>query len=172
MWKANLKDSRVVTLRFLTVDDKDELFRMFSSMSDEALEWIGAPYTMDSILKWINNIQNLIPLVAEYHSRIVGYAGIAKSPTLRKKGIADFAVYLHQDFHNVGLGTAMTGKILELARKEKVHRIGLGVVEGNKIALHLYEKFGFQIEGVSKDAFYGHDGKYHNIVQMGLILNT
>jgi hypothetical protein len=59
-------------------------------MSEKALEWSGAPYAMDIILRWINNIQNLIPLVAEYHNRIVGYAVIAKSPFPRKKGIADF----------------------------------------------------------------------------------
>jgi RimJ/RimL family protein N-acetyltransferase len=51
-----------------------------------------------------------------------------------------------------------------------MHRIELTVVKENKIALHLYKKFGFQIEGVSKDAFYGHDDRYHDIVNMGLIL--
>jgi RimJ/RimL family protein N-acetyltransferase len=170
MWKVTLKDGREVRLRFLTADDKEKLFRMFSSMSEKALEWSGAPYTMDIILRWINNIQNLIPLVAEYHNRIVGYAVIAKSPFPRKKGIADFAVYLHQDFHNVGLGTAMTERLLQLAKNEKMHRIELTVVKENKTAIRLYEKFGFQIEGLSKDAFYGQDGKYHDIVNMGLIL--
>lgn len=170
MWKVNLKDGKEVGLRFLTPDDKERLFRMFSSMSEKALEWSGAPYTLDIILRWINNIQNLIPLVAEYHNRIVGYAVIAKSPFPRKKGIADFAVYLHQDFHNVGLGTAMTERLLQLAKNEKMHRIELTVVKENKTAIRLYEKFGFQIEGLSKDAFYGQDGKYHDIVNMGWIL--
>jgi len=170
MWKAKLKDGKEVMLRFLRADDGNELFRMFSSMSDEALEWSGAPYTLDIIQKWISNIQNLITVVAECHNGIVGYAVVYKSPYPRRKGIGDFAIYLHHDFHNVGLGTAMTKRILQLARKEKMHRIELGVVAENKIALHLYENFGFQIEGVSKDAFYGHDGKYHDIVQMGLIL--
>ena len=100
----------------------------------------------------------------------MGYAVIAKSPFPRKKGIADFAVYLHQDFHNVGLGTAMTERLLQLAKNEKMHRIELTVVKENKTAIRLYEKFGFQIEGLSNDAFYGQDGKYHDIVNMGLIL--
>ena len=80
MWKVALKDGREVMLRFLIADDKERLFGMFSSMSEKALEWSGAPYTMDIILRWISNIQNLIPLVAEHHNRIVGYAVIAKSP--------------------------------------------------------------------------------------------
>jgi RimJ/RimL family protein N-acetyltransferase len=64
----------------------------------------------------------------------------------------------------------MTERLLQLAKNEKMHRIESTVVEENKIALRLYEKFGFQIEGVSKDAFYSQDGKYHDIVNMGLIL--
>ena len=63
-------------------------------------------------------------------------------------------------------------KLVVEAKKEKMHKIELGIVEENKIALHLYEKFGFQIEGVSKDAFYGHDDKYQNMVHVGLILKT
>jgi putative acetyltransferase len=171
MWRVKLKDGREVRLRFLSAGDKEKLFRMFSSMSEKALEWSMAPYTIDNVERWINNLPTLIPLVAEYRDKIVGWASIYKSLHPRWKGLGDLGIYLHQDFHNVGLGTAMTERLLQLAKNKKMHRIELTVVAENKIALHLYEKFGFQIEGVSKDAFYGQDGKYHNIVNMGLILS-
>jgi RimJ/RimL family protein N-acetyltransferase len=170
MWKVILKDGRKLALRFLTVNDKERLFQMFSSMSDEALEWSAAPYTMEGIERWTKNLSSMIALVAEFHGKIVGWASIYKPPQSRKKGIGDLAIYLHQDFHDAGLGTAMTKQLLRLARNEEMHRIELTVVKENKIALRLYEKFGFQIEGVSKDAFYGQDGRYHDIVNMGLIL--
>jgi len=170
MWKVTLKDGREVRLRFLTADDKERLFRMFSSMSEKALEWSMAPYTMDNVERWIGNLPTAIALVAEYQDKIVGWASIYKFPHPRRKGLGDLGIYLHQDFHNVGLGTAMTERLLQLAKNEKMHRIELTVVGENKIALRLYERFGFQIEGVSRDAFYGQDGKYHDIVSMGLIL--
>ena len=170
MWKVTLKDGRKVMLRFLTADDRERLFRMFSSMSEKALEWSAVPYTMDNVERWIGNLLTAIALVAEYQEKIVGWASIYKFPHPRMKGLGDLGIYLHQDFHNVGLGTAMTERLLQLAKNEKMHRIELTVVGENKIALRLYEKFGFQIEGVSKDAFYGQDGKYHDIVNMGLIL--
>jgi len=167
---VKLKNGREAIVRFLTAEDKEGLFRMFSSMSNEALSWSMAPYTMEAIERWINNLPNLIPLIAEDKNRIVGYAAIFKFPHQRRKGIGDLAIYLHQDFHSVGLGTAMTRRLLELATKEKMHRISLTVVEENKFAIALYKKFGFQIEGTSRDAFYGSDNKYHNIVNMGLVL--
>jgi RimJ/RimL family protein N-acetyltransferase len=172
MWKANLKDGKEVTLRFLKANDGNELFQMFSSMSDGALEWSMAPYTMDVIQRWISNIQNLIPLVAEYGKKVVGYAVIYRFPAPRRKGIGDFAIYLHQDFHNVGLGTAMTERVLQLAKAERMHKIELSVVAENKNAIHLYKNLGFQIEGVTKDSFYGRDGKYHDLVHMGIIFKT
>jgi len=167
---VELKDKREVTLRFLTVDDKNRLFQMFSRMSDEALRWSMAPYTIERIQRWISNIRNLISLVVEYKDKIVGYASISKFPHQRRKGVGDLAIYLHQDFHNVGLGTAMTKKLLQLAKRERMHKIELQVVADNRIAIHLYEKFDFKIEGVSRDSFLGHDGKYHNMIHMGLIL--
>jgi len=170
MWKVTLKDGRLVMLRFLIADDKERLFGMFSSMSEKALEWSMAPYTMEGIERWISNLPTVIALVAEYQDKIVGQASIYKFPSPRRKGLGDMGIYLHQDFHNVGLGTAMTERLLQLAKNEKMHRIELTVVKDNKIAIRLYEKLGFQIEGVSKDAFYGQDGKYHDIVNMGLIL--
>jgi len=167
-----LKDGREVKLRFLKADDKNELFQMFSSMSDDALEWSMAPYTIDVIQRWISNLQNLIPLIAEYGKKVVGYAAIYRFPAPRRKGVGDFGIYLHQDFHNVGLGTAMTERVLQLARTEKMHKIELGDVADNKTAIRLYKNFGFKIEGVSKDSFRGHDGKYHDLFHMGAILKT
>ena len=47
----------------------------------------------------------------------------------------------------MGLGTVMLIKLLQLAKKDGMHRIALHVVADNKRAVHLYEKLGFKIEG-------------------------
>jgi RimJ/RimL family protein N-acetyltransferase len=171
MWELKLRDGRQVTVRFLNASDRDGLFQMFSSMSAEALAWSMAPYTMEVVDRWVGNIPHLIPLVAEYDKKIVGYAVIYKYPHQRRKGIGDLAIYLHQDFQKAGLGTAMTEKLLELAKEEKMHKIELTVVADNEIARNLYRKFGFKTEGVSKDSFLGFHGKYHDMIHMGIILN-
>ncbi|RLI45644.1 hypothetical protein DRO64_02185 [Candidatus Bathyarchaeota archaeon] len=140
MWKFTLKDGREVIVRPLTVEDKDGLFQMFSSMSDKALKWSMAPYTMEVIERWMSNLKNLIVLVAEWNNRIVDYAMIYKFLHPRRRGVGDLALYVHQDFHNVGLGTAMLKKLLQLAQKEGMHKIELYVVEDDIVAIHLYKK--------------------------------
>lgn len=168
MWPVRLKDGREVTARFFMAEDKERLIEMFASMSDESLKWGMPPYTREVVERWINNIPNLIPLVAEDNSRIVGYATIYKYPHPRRKGVSDLAMYLHQDFHNAGLGTAMLDYLLGLARKEGVHRIGLHVIADNKIAIHLYERAGFKVEGTMKGSYFGADAKYHDEIVMGI----
>ncbi len=169
-WKTILKDGREVVIRLLTPDDKDQLYAMFGSMSEEALRWSMAPYSEKVIERWINNYEHLIPLVAEFHNRIIGYSAIFKNPHPRMKGIADIGCYLHQDFHGIGLGTAMTQHLLELVRDHDVHRLTALVVEENSASIQLYTKFGFTIEGTQPDAYYGNDDQYHNILIMGKIL--
>lgn len=66
----------------------------------------------------------------------------------------------------------MLTKLIELAREEGLHRISLDVIADNKPAIHLYQKFGFKIEGVKKEAYFGEDGKYHGELVMGLILSS
>jgi putative acetyltransferase len=127
-------------------------------------------YTREVIERGISDIQNLISLVAEYNSCIVGYAAIYKVPNPRRKGVSDLAMYLHQDFHNVALGTTMMNILIEQTKKENIHIVGLHVIADNKIAIHLYEKFGFKIEGVMKDAYFSTNGKYHDTIVMALTM--
>ena len=168
--KVKLKDGRIVLIREFRIEDKESLIEMYESLSDEAVHWGMPPYSRERIERRLDNIQNLIALVAIYNGKIVGDAHIFKFPQSRRKGTCDLAIYLHQDFHNVGLGTAMLTELIELAKKEKLHRISLSVVADSKLAVHLYQKLGFKIEGVMKDAYFGEDGKYHDEIVMGLIL--
>ena len=169
-WSVRLKDSRMVNLRFLTPEDKDSILKMFSSMSDDTLRWSLPPYDE----KWINrklaNIENLIPLIAVHGKRIVGSCTIGLFRHARRKGVGDIGIFLHEDFHRLGLGTAMMELALDLARKQGLHRIWLEVAEGNKAAIGLYEKIGFETEGRLRSCFLGDDDKYHDTLVMGILL--
>ncbi|MFW9845467.1 MAG: GNAT family N-acetyltransferase [Candidatus Thorarchaeota archaeon] len=167
---VRLKDGREIELRLLTLDDRDHLLGFFSSLSDDALEWGMPPYTKERIDGWMSNFDRLIPLVAIDNERIVGYAAIFKRMHPRMIGVGGMGIYLHQDFHRVGLGTAITEKAISLAIEEGLHRIGLEVVEDNVAAVALYKKFGFRVEGSLIDAYYGADKRYHNMLVMGKIL--
>lgn len=169
---VRLKDGRTVLVREFCMEDKEKLIEMYASLSEEAVRWGMPPYTKEVVERWLSNLQNLLVLVGLYDDKIVGHAQVYKLPHPRRKGKGDLVIYLHQDFHNVGLGTAMLAMLIELAKKEGLHRIGLSVIADNKPAIRLYQKVGFKIEGVMKDSYFGEDGKYHDELEMGLILTT
>ena len=169
---VKLRDGRTVQIRLFQPEDKEKLVAMYEALSNDAVRWGMSPYTRERLEEgWFKNLQNITAMVAFHGDKIVGHAQIFKSPHPRRKGIAELLTYIHQDFHNVGLGTAMLAKLIELARREGLHRIGLRVVADNKRAVHLYQKMGFKIEGVMKDAYFGEDGKYHDELIMGLLLD-
>ncbi len=168
---VELKDGREVVVNRFTEGDKDGVAEMMASMSDDALKWGMPPYTRDRLERgWWSNMENVAALIAVDGDRVAGYAGLRKFSHPRRRGNSDYVIYLHQDYHNVGLGTAMTWSVVELAREEGLHKISLGVVADNEIAIRVYEKVGFVVEGVLRDAFFGDDGRYHDEVHMGLIL--
>ncbi len=135
------------------------------------MRWALPPYTRERLESgWLSNLQNLIILVALHENRVVGHAQIFKFPNPRRKGVGDLLIYLHQNFHNQGLGSAMLAELIKLAKAEGLQRLGLHVVADNKPAVRLYENFGFKTEGVLKGSYFGEDGRYHDELAMGLML--
>ncbi|MGD9380891.1 MAG: GNAT family N-acetyltransferase [Candidatus Thorarchaeota archaeon] len=168
-WKVQLRDGREVTLRLLKPDDEEQLLGMFTRLSEDALMWSNPPYDEEKIGRWMRGAETGLSVVAVSDNSIVGIAAVHEYTRPREKGTGGMVIYIHQDFHGVGLGTAMTKNLLSIAEKKGLHRIGLWVVEDNSAAVGLYKKFGFKVEGVLQDAYFGTDKKYHNMLVMGIL---
>jgi RimJ/RimL family protein N-acetyltransferase len=170
-WNTTLKDGREVSLRRLMPEDKEQLLSMVTSLSRAALMWSNSPYDEERISRWMSDTESGLSVVAIFENTIVGVAAIHQYTRPRQMGIGGMMIYLHQDFHGVGLGTVMTENLLVLAKNKGLHRIHLEVVEENEAAVRLYKKLGFKVEGILKDAYYGADEKYHNMLVMGILFS-
>nr|KXH75489.1 MAG: hypothetical protein AM325_11145 [Candidatus Thorarchaeota archaeon SMTZ1-45] len=168
---AKLRDAREVMLRLLVPDDKEQLLSMVTNLSADALVWSNPPYDEEKINRWMSGTKSGLSIVAIFENRIVGISAIHQFTRPRERGVGDMMIYIHQDFHGVGLGTVMTENLLFLAKNKGLHRVGLEVVEDNEAAVRLYKRFGFEIEGKKRDAYYGADGKYHNTLVMGVLIS-
>ena len=168
---ATLRDGRRVHIRPLHEEDGEGLHGMYQSMSPDALRWSMAPYTEETIDRWIGNLPNLISLVAVHNDDIVGYASVQKFTHPRLAGTGDLNIYIHQDYQGAGLGTALMVILLNAANEHSLHRINLEVVADNETAVHLFRKFGFNMEGRKVDAYKAMNGGLHDILLMGKTLN-
>ena len=73
-------------------------------------------------------------------------------------------------YRGKGIGTALVGRALEEARDRRLERVELEVYGSNPVAVGLYERFGFQVEGRKRRA-RKIDARYDDIVVMALILD-
>ena len=90
-------------------------------------------------------------LVAEVDGRVVGSAGLHVQPADRRRHVGWIGMGVHDDFQGQGVGTALMEALLDLAFNWLgLHRIELTVYADNAPAVHLYRKFGFEIEGTAR----------------------
>jgi diamine N-acetyltransferase len=70
---------------------------------------------------------------------------------------------------NLGTGKRLLTEVAERAFGQYgAHRLYLDVFVNNDRARHVYETFGFQKEGIMRDAIY-RDGAYYSLVLMSLL---
>jgi L-phenylalanine/L-methionine N-acetyltransferase len=90
-------------------------------------------------------------LVAMIDGRVVGNLGLHIEQNGRRRDVGWFGMGVHDDFQNRGIGSALMAAMIELADNWLgLRRIELTVWTDNEAAVHLYEKFGFVIEGTGR----------------------
>lgn len=98
----------------------------------------------------------------------VGHAGLYEIDYRIRA--AEFAIMLgDQATWGKGLGTACTRFAVEYGfRQLNLNRVHLSVLASNDRAVRLYERIGFQREGLLRQAQYK-DGEYLDVIVMGLL---
>ena len=79
----------------------------------------------------------------------------------------EFGVCVLQEYWGYGIGKNLLKKSIQWADSNDIKKITLNVLETNDKAIKLYEKYGFEVEGIlTKDKILS-DGKYYNTILMG-----
>jgi len=105
------------------------------------------PWSEQAILEAFENRTKFF--VCEKDGKVLGYIGI--SCVIDEGYITNVAVF--PEYRNLGIGTALLEKTFDLARELSLSFVSLEVRESNYKAISLYEKLGFEKEGLRKN-FY------------------
>lgn len=124
--------------------------------------------------KWVENKQpGSHRFVAELDGKVVGSASISQNLRARMTHSGGFGLLVHADYWGQGVGSALTAAALDLADNWLgLMRVELEVFAENSAAIHIYEKFGFEIEGTRRMAMFGGDGRFHDEHVMARLRNT
>ncbi len=106
-------------------------------------------------------------LVAAVDDRIVGFSRCEGNPLTRFSHKVEFGICILKEFWGYGIGKNLLKESIAWADSNEIKKITLNVLETNENAVHLYEKLGFEIEGVLKNDKILSDGKYYNTIMMG-----
>ncbi len=100
--------------------------------------------------------------------RVVGWAIVMPSNMFGMNHSAELAMGVHRDFRRQGIGRRLMTGVIEQAWQSGLERIELVVWADNQPAIALYEKLGFQHEGVLRNYRFL-DGLYTDAVMMALL---
>ncbi len=105
-------------------------------------------------------------LAAVADGKVVGTGGLHPFDHRRRAHVASLGMAVHDAYAGRGIGTALLSALLEQAdRWLNYKRVELTVWADNPRAIALYERFGFEREGVFRS--YGwRDGAYADAVTM------
>jgi RimJ/RimL family protein N-acetyltransferase len=123
--------------------------------------------------KTIEEIKNRkgLTAVAQVNEETVGIAYLVRGKFDKNSHVGFLGISILKKFRGIGIGTAMMNYLIEWAKdQEEPEKISLIVFSTNKVAISLYRKFGFKIEGVSKKQ-YKIEGEYIDEITMGKFLN-
>jgi putative acetyltransferase len=105
-------------------------------------------------------------LVAEIDGKVVGNIGLHREIPHRRNHAASIGMAVHDDFAGRGVGSALMGAVVDLAERWwGVRRLELSVYADNARAIALYERFGFEREGLFK-AYAWRDGEFVDSLAM------
>jgi ribosomal protein S18 acetylase RimI-like enzyme len=133
------------------------------------LAFLEAPtleMTRDFVLE---NLRDGWPhIVAVIEDQVIGWCDITSlhRPVFAHSGVLGIGVLA--EFRGQGIGEALMRAAIEKARARGLTRIELTVREHNKPAIALYEKLGFQVEGLHRNAVCI-DSKYESHISMALL---
>ena len=88
------------------------------------------------------------------------------SERIRMRHRCTVGISLYRAFWGMGIGTALLGEILDMAKSAGYEQAELEAVSANEPAIALYRKFGFETTGTVPRAFRYGDGTYADFLFM------
>ena len=123
-----------------------------------------------AIIKGYAASENSVFFVSEVDAHIIGILNCDGGKRKAIRHTATLGVSVRKEWRNKGVGSKLMAHTIEWAKSTKIiKRIELTVFARNVAAIHVYEKYGFVVEGRRQRSIY-RDGEYLDDVMMALIL--
>lgn len=166
-------DGKSIYLRFVLESDFDEYYAFLQDPESNRLTGTQTVFTHEDVSTWIKKISVIhddrvdFMIFSKDSDHFLGEVVLNEIDSINRS--ANIRVGINLQHSSKGYGTEAMMLMLRYGfEKLKLHRIHLGVYAFNPRAIHVYEKIGFQREGILRDDLYL-DGEYHDMIMMAIL---
>ncbi|HUJ11331.1 MAG TPA: GNAT family N-acetyltransferase [Verrucomicrobiae bacterium] len=134
----------IASIRESKRGDREKLLAMYAEFQPKGECQGLPPSTEDKTMEWLRRVEDIgsAQFVIEVGRTLVGHAMLCPGPREKE---AELAVFLLQDFRELGLGKALTLGALHHGCKElALDRVWVSIQGSNPRGLRLFEGIGFQ----------------------------
>jgi ribosomal protein S18 acetylase RimI-like enzyme len=110
------------------------------------------------ITKLLISQRRTVTLLAFYGKEAIGYVSLVFPRFTKLQGNAYLTIALREKCRGQGIGSMLMEQAEIYAKSKAIRRIELEVFGKNTNAIALYEKRGYEVEGVKKEAIKDGDG--------------
>jgi RimJ/RimL family protein N-acetyltransferase len=177
MRKIMLKNNLEVEIRKVEKEDAQSMIDFYNVVGGETdflsfgkNEFKKEREEYEAYIETVSKEENSIMLLATIDSKIVSIATINSSQKERTKHVGTLGIVISEKYTGLGLGKILMNELIDFAKQNgTTQKISLVTREDNVVAIELYKKLGFEVEGVlKKDNMI--NGQYYDTIAMGLFV--
>ncbi len=156
-WTHEMKNGRTVVIRGAVETDAESILRNINEIGAEG-DWILTESVGNDVPRereWIRGFdgRSSVLYVAEVDGRIVGQVDARIPPFLKARHVASLRIAIVKAYRELGIGHVLIERALAWMKDRSVEKAVLEVFSTNERAIALYQKFGFEVEGVRRREF-------------------
>jgi RimJ/RimL family protein N-acetyltransferase len=163
-----------MTLRVRAAEpgDAGALVTLAQSVTAEPEGWLLSDSPRRSVgderryLRALRGHPNGIVLVAEFDGALVGRLAVSRDPHPFSPHVADFGLMVAASHRRRGVATRLLHAAEEWARGAGVTKLELHVFPRNEPAIALYERLGYEREGLRRGQYRRPDGTLEDAILM------
>lgn len=170
-----LKDGREAVLRSARPEDAKEIVEFLRQTAGESEFNIRSPeecgsYTVEGESAFIEKAAaspRCMVLLCRVGGRLAAGSVITSGKKIKTRHRAWVSLCVLREFWGLGIGSELMAEMERFAvESPQILQVELDVIDGNRMAMGLYEKCGFEKTGIIPDAVRLRDGSFRDILTM------
>ncbi|MDP8011622.1 MAG: GNAT family N-acetyltransferase [Thermoplasmata archaeon] len=151
----NTPDGKLIIIRKAEEYDANGIIDCFNDVMSEEIYLLGDVYLggEEFLSMRIEDQENELILVADHNKNIIGVLTLTRESYRKNNHVAVLGIAIRYGYRHMGIGTVLMKTSFEWAKENGIEKICLEVFSTNKNAISLYQKLGFEIEGIKKKQF-------------------